>query len=770
MGECSALATKAELAALESRYIPKVEKAGILSSAASTASQLAAAAAAVPIAKAAQAYERSINAANIGQQAVNAARGAKADAVQAGKTAYEANRQALIAKGTAIDAAQKAATASATAATAQQAAATASAAQATAAARLAALAVFVASLAITVASFALVQGQLRATQARIDALEAAFDRYNADYTRLINMISQNRIAIQKNEAAIAAADVRIRNNEATIAVTNSRVSSVESTNRSLSQGLSEANQRINLLTSEVNAANAKSDSATKTANEALEKANLALSKIPVPPPPTDLSDVYAQINGLERQIELLKSDNNGLKVALNTALSKVEQKEDKYIVRRVEKATITNASDIRDLNGQVVGLPSKFGSQLDSVTKTITQKFTEADIKTSNDIITKTGLNKPQVEQIVDTKLKVVTKMNQEQSDQINSKLDVISDKTSKFPTPTQIAIAVGALDILRQINSKPSGGTACLAPALVPPVGAQAKVNGAAIAGLQSVTVAQNVALQKGVTAVNTTVGTVAKEVTGVTKLLQNTQYGLQAIQRAANVAWKATQADKVLSLVNTALNIHNAVMLSNNIGRSMAYIANNTLQAFGVTDSTTGLPIDVGSIVKNKLNSMINSMLGVTQADALRRQLAGYNRIYQAGANVLWSVRSIMDSAYDIAETTGENVSQIGNALKKAGAVRENAYRLMPTDFRSTSRVQRRLEKIGNVADTIEQISGDAVSLTEEVKEMKSNQKEFQDELKKATDAQTKIEDAKKREVLNTPEHKAEDEIRAIPEEKTK
>jgi hypothetical protein len=254
------------------------------------------------------------------------------------------------------------------------------------------------------------------------------------------------------------------------------------------------------------------------------------------------------------------------------------------------------------------------------------------------------------------------------------------------------------------------------------------------------------------------------------ISKTVHHAGHGLAAVQKFAATAWNATQADKVLSLVNTALNIHNAVMLSNNIGRSMAYIANNTLQAFGVTDSTTGLPIDVGSIVKNKLNSMINSMLGATQANALRRQLAGYNRIYQAGANVLWSVRSIMDSAYDIAETTGENVSQIGNALKKAGAVRENAYKLMPTDFRSTSRVQRRLEKIGNVADSLEQISGDAVSLTEEVKEMKSNQKEFQDELKKATDEQTKIEDAKKKEALNNPEHKPEDEIRAIPKEETK
>lgn len=269
---------------------------------------------------------------------------------------------------------------------------------------------------------------------------------------------------------------------------------------------------------------------------------------------------------------------------------------------------------------------------------------------------------------------------------------------------------------------------------------------------------------------AINATTTTIKGTTDAISKTVHSAKHGLNAIQDFAKTAWQTTQADKVLSIVNTALNIHNAVMLSNNIGRSMAYIANNTLQAFGIKDATSGDAIDVGSLVRGKINSMLDAMLGATQAASLRRQFAAYNRIYQAGANVLYSVRSIMDSAYDMAETTGENVSQIGNALKKAGAVRENAYKLMPTDFRSTSRVQRRLEKVGNVADSLEQITGDAVSLTEEVKEMKANKKEFDDELKKATDEQTKGEIEKKKEATNNPEAKEEDEIRALPKDDPK
>jgi hypothetical protein len=261
-----------------------------------------------------------------------------------------------------------------------------------------------------------------------------------------------------------------------------------------------------------------------------------------------------------------------------------------------------------------------------------------------------------------------------------------------------------------------------------------------------------------------NTALG---KAVDSINRTVHHKDYGLQKIQSFASKAWEVTQADKVLNIVNTGLNIHNAIMLSNNLGRSMAYIADNTLAAFGIKDAVTGLPINIGGLVKNKLNAMINQVLGVTQANALRRQFAQYNRIYQAGANVLYSVRSIMDSTYDIAETTGENVSQIGNALKKAGAVRENAYKLMPTDFRSPNRVQRKLEKFGNAVDTIEQISSDALDVTQEYKEMKSNQKEFDKELEKAIATQSKDEDSKKKEAISNPEHKSEDEIRALPKE---
>jgi hypothetical protein len=238
---------------------------------------------------------------------------------------------------------------------------------------------------------------------------------------------------------------------------------------------------------------------------------------------------------------------------------------------------------------------------------------------------------------------------------------------------------------------------------------------------------------------------------------------FGLSKIQKFADQAWKSTQAEKALAVVNTALNIHNGMMLSNALGSTLNLIANQSLEAAGVKDHL-GNPLNVGGLIRRKLNAMVSAAFGANNAAALTAKLRAYNRIYQTGANVLYSVRSIMDSTYDIAETTGENVSVIGNALRKGGVVRENAYKLMPENFRSTSRVQRRLEKLGQGADVIEQISGDALNLTEEIKEMKANTTEFNLELDKATTDQTKTEDINKKDATNTPEPKAEDEIRGV------
>jgi hypothetical protein len=609
----------------------------------------------------------------------------------------------------------------------------------------------------------------------------------------------NQAVIKANAAIGSANQARIEANYAS-----------ERANKAISQS-NVATTKANTAINESNQAKIEAKSATAKANTATEKANTAIA----------LSNQNAvTIEQAREEVKIARAELFGIKFAQSLIEAELDRQEkellDKdrdiietrtilgvtkeFVIRKVEESKSIFVSGIGALDDRLTGVETKTNSNTGISVATVTQMIQGAikeEDKSIKDYIaglpgirpgTKTdSLTEGRVRDIARAEAGTAVRGLERVQDRQYTDL---RDKITSIPTVLGGVVVGGIASQLKPLGDgiqRTVSQTA--APALTQaaaagvcsttqPGGCMNNLNSnqsknisdyinAAGASAAAANNALLLRMQGILNTINQTTSIIKSTTDAIQKTVTNARYGLQAAHTFASTAWKTTQADKVLSVVNTALNIHNAIMLSNNLGRSMAYIADNTLAAFGIQDATTGDAIDVGSFVKRKLNSMINTMLGATQAAALRRNLVAANRIYQAGANVLYSVRSIMDSTYDIAETTGENVSQIGNALKKAGAVRENAYKLMPTDFRSTSRVQRRLEKLGNAADTIEQISSDALDVTTEVKEMKANQKEFSDELEKARGEQSKEDETKKKEAIANPEASAEDEIRTLPKE---
>ncbi len=334
--------------------------------------------------------------------------------------------------------------------------------------------------------------------------------------------------------------------------------------------------------------------------------------------------------------------------------------------------------------------------------------------------------------------------MNPEQYNQLNNKLDNLNNKINLI-NPYTISIAVGSLPILQQILNKPNPISPCQAPILVPPVAAQAKANGAATTTLQAVNTAQNAAIQNTVTQNR--------------NLLTNAQYGLQATKNFLQTAWKATKGDKILNAITTGLILHNAIMLSLDIGQTIGDTASLALEVMGIRDENDKI-IDVNEVIKTKLTALIQKILGEQNYKQLTAKLQANIRVYQAGANILSNVRSLVDSTQDLAETTAENVSFIGNALKKDGVVRENSYTWMPTDYQHTSRILNKLDKISTNVNAIQEITSDTKEITEELTELKSSRDEFKAEINKAYGDKEKDEKDKLDDVTNTPEPSESDE----------
>lgn len=216
---------------------------------------------------------------------------------------------------------------------------------------------------------------------------------------------------------------------------------------------------------------------------------------------------------------------------------------------------------------------------------------------------------------------------------------------------------------------------------------------------------------------------------------------------------AWESTKLDKALNLLNTALIVHNAVMLSNSAYYTVTEIIDNILAAFNIKDHE-GEDIDTSRLVGNKVRNTIRNIVGAETFDRLSTEFKSKIRVYQAAANLASNVREIVDLSQDITETMGENVSFIGNALKNAGVVRDNAYPHMVTDFKRDSRISRFLEKTQDALDPIENISDDVRDISEEIKDMKSNQKELDEAYAKALKDQEKPINNTKALIEKTPE----------------
>jgi len=111
----------------------------------------------------------------------------------------------------------------------------------------------------------------------------------------------------------------------------------------------------------------------------------------------------------------------------------------------------------------------------------------------------------------------------------------------------------------------------------------------------------------------------------------------------------------------------------------------------------------------------------------------------VYQSGANILFSVRSIMDSTQEVAQFTAESTGRIGNALKRAGVVFENSYKWMPEQVNGQNAFSRRferitsgLENIEDAAGALQNVTGEILSAQEELSEIRENREGFEAALK--------------------------------------
>ncbi|MCT7949998.1 hypothetical protein NG798_09385 [Ancylothrix sp. C2] len=197
-----------------------------------------------------------------------------------------------------------------------------------------------------------------------------------------------------------------------------------------------------------------------------------------------------------------------------------------------------------------------------------------------------------------------------------------------------------------------------------------------------------------------------------------------------------KWIQFDRVLNLLILVSTIHNAAMLSNQLGSSLISMANSLLTAGGNALGLRGVedePIDIGPAVSGAFNGLVDGFIGKETNSELKKQWNKYNRIYQAAANLLGSIQSLNQSILSALEIVGGKVARIGNALKKWGEVSESAFNWMnPQPFFSNP-FSRFAEKSQQGVETTDQVAQEVISSQQQVSQIQKEIDDFKELLDK-------------------------------------
>jgi hypothetical protein len=163
--------------------------------------------------------------------------------------------------------------------------------------------------------------------------------------------------------------------------------------------------------------------------------------------------------------------------------------------------------------------------------------------------------------------------------------------------------------------------------------------------------------------------------------------------------------QLGRVLDALTFAATVHNALMLSNDIGQTLLGIIGNILQLIGIKDDE-GNAINVGGVIGGSVENLIKGAIGAENYTELKESFAKANRIYQASVNVLNAFQNAASTIINALEVTIGRIGKIGNALRASGEVLENAYSWMNPQPK-INRFTQFLEGLQNGASTIQMVT---------------------------------------------------------------
>jgi hypothetical protein len=197
-------------------------------------------------------------------------------------------------------------------------------------------------------------------------------------------------------------------------------------------------------------------------------------------------------------------------------------------------------------------------------------------------------------------------------------------------------------------------------------------------------------------------------------------------------------------INYLTLATTLHNAAMLSRDIGETLGEVVDNGMSLAGRKfKDSEGNDVQFTELVGNNAKALLANVLGAERYAQLTLKWQKASAIFNTGASILSTTQSMLDPLSSAIEYGMENVSKLGNALKDDGVVSESAYPKMDETIRARranrfARLTDTLEGAENITSNLASITSDAVSIKEDWKQLREDKKELTNRLEalKTTD----------------------------------
>ncbi len=222
-----------------------------------------------------------------------------------------------------------------------------------------------------------------------------------------------------------------------------------------------------------------------------------------------------------------------------------------------------------------------------------------------------------------------------------------------------------------------------------------------------------------------------------------------------AFNQARRAKVLTRILQLMNITdffLNIHNAMMISADIGEtffdSIFFVIDNAPKILddlpivgGFFDADEWAGFDSKELIAKKIDELGKQAFGVDNWAQAKAKWAAFNQIVRTGNTMLLNMKDLRDAHGDLAEMAAERIAVVNNALIKSGVIDESG-RLMTENVNRRAAFLDKLEKIeeSGVVNTAVFFQTMAAGVLD-VQETKKDLEESREEFKKAVTDGTKV-----------------------------